>query len=420
MTDESIMTSILAVLSGNANNKPFSIKGWCHIGSRAYIGGDLSESSDVDMVIIMESHILASMTLVHNTLEWFVEVLSTEQFIDSIWFIPAVVPIVKAICKGSLHVDLLVMYVTGEILHTGKFDRHFSCHNGYPESVLDGVLLANKLAQCFEVDEKARDLLLTLRDWTKARHIYGTQFGYPSGSAWAVAVYVYSQLHPGHHNTLQEFVSFFVAWPWPLPMTMHNYNESISPMPVFECLSALCGTIAKYTATKLVIPLPCGSRRNMTQHVGRSQHAYILHEMCKLLAHTVGCRADYVTELTYMAPSACTFLSIHCDTGVVSWDSVVASRVMLTLVPQLEVCGYYVRPLCLNKPMVIVLLPRHQGSLPLGARLIPILVKMLVDCYQTAPQDIKLKRSLSELMPILDVQCNMKDTLKPNVTRADV
>ena len=35
--------------------------------------------------------------------------------------------------------------------------------------------------------------LSTVRQWAKARHLYGTPFGYPGGSAWASMLWAYTQ-----------------------------------------------------------------------------------------------------------------------------------------------------------------------------------------------------------------------------------
>lgn len=148
----------------------------------------------------------------------------------------------------------------------------------------------------------------------------------------------------------------------------------------------------------------------MTQAVQWSQHQSILRE-----AWTTGLRRpracaegwsvpDYREEVLH-APAP--LLSLHHrdqPPGVwpihlilwipvrapTMWRVLLGSRLVSTLGPQLDAGGYFVRPLCVDAPFILLLWPHDctwtcwspvDYLLPLRARLREVLFQMLFDAY---------------------------------------
>jgi hypothetical protein len=114
--------------------------------------------------------------------------------------------------------------------------------------------------------------LTTMRQWAKARHLYGTQFGYPGGSAWATMLWAYTQWLD-YASLVDETMSvtevlrcFFVIvsiWPWPLPFSYNNMGAVVAGTKVDG--TALQGSVGRYQTTAFVVPQPCGRKGwNMT------------------------------------------------------------------------------------------------------------------------------------------------------------
>lgn len=91
--------------------------------------------------------------------------------------------------------------------------------------------------------------ILSLRRWAKARHLYGSKYGYPGGSAWTVTgLRTDGRERPVHEplvmlwsfcvyldrlnaktpmstdETLWRFFLVLALWPWPLPFTVRNMD----------------------------------------------------------------------------------------------------------------------------------------------------------------------------------------------------
>jgi hypothetical protein len=99
------------------------------------------------------------------------------------------------------------------------------------------------------------------------------------------------------------------------------------------------------------------------------------------------------------------------------WRGIVASRLMSTLLPQLDACGFFCRPLCTESPAYKVLLwpmdavwTTHAPLdllLPLRERLMPCLFVMLQTAYVSLFGDIDPSvrpPPLTLLLPSLDLR----------------
>jgi hypothetical protein len=134
--------------------------------------------------------------------------------------------------------------------------------------------------------------LSTLRQWAKARNLYGTQFGYPGGCAWATMLWAYTQWldfksDEDEENNNQSTMTvaeimrcFFVVislWPWPLPFSYTNMAAVVRGTNLRG--SALQGSVGRYLTTAFVVMQPCGRDGwNMTQSVQWPQQRTIARE----------------------------------------------------------------------------------------------------------------------------------------------
>ena len=115
--------------------------------------------------------------------------------------------------------------------------------------------------------------LTTVRQWAKARHVYGTQFGYPGGCAWASMLWAYTQwldnkCMDDDVMSMSEVVRcFFVVlaiWPWPLPFSSHNMFAVVASTYLEG--RALQGSVGRHQTTAFVVSQPCGRQGwNMTR-----------------------------------------------------------------------------------------------------------------------------------------------------------
>ena len=133
--------------------------------------------------------------------------------------------------------------------------------------------------------------LSTLRQWAKARNLYGTQFGYPGGCAWATMLWAYTQWLDYKSddqesndiptmNISEILRCFFVVvalWPWPLPFSYTNMAAVVGGTNLRG--SALQGSVGRYLTTAFVVMQPCGRDGwNMTMAVQWPQQRIIAKE----------------------------------------------------------------------------------------------------------------------------------------------
>ena len=114
--------------------------------------------------------------------------------------------------------------------------------------------------------------LTALRQWAKTRHVYGTQFGYPGGCAWASMLWAYTQwldykcVEDDAMSMSEVLRCFFVVlaiWPWPLPFSSHNMFAVVSGTQLEG--RALQGSVGRHQTTAFVVSQPCGRHGwNMT------------------------------------------------------------------------------------------------------------------------------------------------------------
>lgn len=107
------------------------------------------------------------------------------------------------------------------------------------------------------------------------------------------------------------------------------------------------------------------------------------------------------------------YLSVTLPSGAPpEWRGIVGSRLMSVLLPQLQACGFFPRPLCVDTPSYLLLLwpadsiwsnvSHTDVMLPLQERILPCLFAMLESAHHTlwpgrdAPP-------LRQLLPEMDV-----------------
>jgi hypothetical protein len=246
---------------------------------------------------------------------------------------------------------------------------------------------------------------------------------------------------------MRRFLTTLAAWPWPLPWTSANMHALVSDgtlpldgaggrhlsiwLPPPATTLEVC--IGRHLATAFVVPLPvaCTTRVwNMTQCVhGATQRAVLREAWCAAVAiATAGPTGDmqfvdFADELRALrcGPQAANglarwpvYLTVALPFGAAhEWRGIVASRLMATLLPQLDACGFFCRPLCTDEPTYKILLwpmdavwTTHAPLdlvLPMRDRLMPCLFVMLQTAY-IALWGPNGGPPLVELLPSLDLQ----------------
>lgn len=160
----------------------------------------------------------------------------------------------------------------------------------------------------------------------------------------------------------------------------------------------------------------------MTQAVHAATHIAILHEAWAAAARN-GPLVDYRVEMQRLISARllgpCRMRwPLYFQLAVPAaapraWHGIVGSRLMATLLPQLEACGLHPRPLCVSRPSYLVLLwPRgalwatasdQELVLPLRERVLPALFNMLTGAYRTLCVGMPDAPALDLIMPIVDV-----------------
>lgn len=195
-------------------------------------------------------------------------------------------------------------------------------------------------------------------------------------------------------------------WPWPLPFTAENlgtmsqWTATWDGAPGLQAGRVLEGSVGRRLVTSFVVPLPCGSIWNTCQAVQWPQHASLLHEawqagMRRLRVEQCIHEPNLLLEIQRHAQVAewPLFLLVRMPRGApLAWDVLVSNRLTCTLGPQLDASGFFVRPLCLDRPFVFLLWPqeciwsRHARSdlvLPLRKRVGKALFHMLLEAHRT-------------------------------------
>ena len=115
------------------------------------------------------------------------------------------------------------------------------------------------------------------------------------------------------------------------------------------------------------------------------------------------------------------------DCSPEEWRGIIGSRLMSVLLPQLQACGFFPRPLCVDRPAYMLLLwvgchiccdvtfhsrpvdcvwtnqSYLEFTLPLEDRILPCLFAMLETAYNTLWDAQTERPPLSTLLPQLDI-----------------
>ena len=268
----------------------------------------------------------------------------------------------------------------------------------------------------------------------------GSKYGYPGGSAWCVMLWCFcmwldhaSQPHiescpPTVDEVVWRFFTVLALWPWPLPWTLMNMVNIVERKHVDG--TALECSMGRHLSTSFVVPLPsCDGCRvwNMTQCVQQATQQTLLieawraatvrmwpyepyrHEMREMLCHRQSSNGDVLIRWPV-------YLSVTLpEASPAEWRGIFGSRLMSMLLPQLQACGFFPRPLCVDNPSYVLLLwpiesmwAKHSQSdivLPLEERILPCLFAMVESAYTTlwGFYDKEVAPPLSSLLPELDV-----------------
>ena len=285
--------------------------------------------------------------------------------------------------------------------------------------------------------------LQQLRTFAKERHVYGSKYGFPGGSAWCAMLWSFCTWLettplpkdvPAHSagDVVARFFTTLTLWPWPLQWTVDNMAAIVDRKQMDG--SALEVSVGRHLSTSFVVPLPVGADSysirvwNMTQCVQQANQHTLLREAwlatsChslpyknfrnekrEMLCH----RHNDIGKVVMRWP---VYLSIKLpERSPPEWRGIVASRLMSTLLPQLQACGFYPRPLCVDNPAYLVLLwpvqclwadrAKEDLVLPLQDRILPCLFAMLESAYialWSDPEDLKWAPPLKSLLPELDI-----------------
>lgn len=234
-------------------------------------------------------------------------------------------------------------------------------------------------------------------------------------------------------DVLWRFFAVLALWPWPLPFNVQNMDAIADRQPERVNSAALDGSIGRYLLTNVVVPLPSvgqGRFWNMTQAVTPANQRFITREawiatMQRLPAAVVPNFREEMRSFSLTRHAGTgrllvrwpLYLSVTFPADVPrEWQGIVASRLMPTVIPQLERCGFIPRPLCCDHPAYILLIWPHDAVwstkchreiiLPLGERLVPSIFSSLQSAYSVLIASSVGSPSLpplERLLPILDL-----------------
>ena len=282
-----------------------------------------------------------------------------------------------------------------------------------------------------------------LRSFAKQRHVYGSKYGFPGGSAWCTMLWSFCQWldeglrqhcgvnddeKPSPEDVLGRFLTVLALWPWPLPWTVENMTCIVDRKQVDG--SAVEVSMGRHLSTAFVVPLPSSSGYrvwNMTQCVHHTNQQVILREAWTAATSRNTEFVNFRNEMREMCYLRHTvhgmvlmrwpvYLSVRLpDCSPPEWLGIVGSRLMSVLLPQLQACGFFPRPLCVDNPSYLVLLwpmdsvrtnvSHVDVALPLQDRILPCLFAMLEAAYITlwSKGTILDAPPLNRLLPELDV-----------------
>ena len=179
--------------------------GYVLVGSAAYLPAELCDG-DWDVVLLSSSGLEPAVALPRLLDAVRATTIHDEDGRSCVtaWYVQATACLVKVVYDGAsapMSVDLLFCggcgapstdafrrYTTAEILEllpVGS-SRGTDC-------ILLTHVVATALASPGRTSSFTVDSITALRRWAKTRHVYGTRFGFPGGSAWLVMLLVYSR-----------------------------------------------------------------------------------------------------------------------------------------------------------------------------------------------------------------------------------
>ena len=428
--------------------------GYVVVGSAAVLG-TVDAGADMDCVLLASGPAVEAGVALPTLLGPLREGMVSTGV--AMWFVNAMVPLIK-VQRGDDSVDLLwqggVIPPPAELRTVGSpeevvFDADeeqlpvLRCFD--VETAL--VLPEGPAADCVNLGHLFRRSLRssktftvgaiqTVRTFARRRHLYGSKYGYPGGSAWCVLLWAFCRwldTQPkadtlGETSVLHRFFTVLAVWPWPVPWTTENMERIVSGRTVDG--SALEVSLSRHQATAFVVPLPTALPPrvwNMTNCVHVATQRSLLREAwsAALAPGPPMLVPEYrneVREFTCqrhatggtMVMRWPVYLSIERPAQApLEWRGIVGARLIGMLVPQLEACGFFPRPLCVDEPAYLVLLwpvdavwATHAPAdlvLPLRGRILPCIFAMLQAAYLTlwgrAP-----RQQMESLLPTIDIQ----------------
>jgi hypothetical protein len=447
------------------------LRGFVLVGSTAILGTTTDPDQDVDVVLISEAppgskggHTTAVLQELRDLLR------HSHLLVDAIvWYVGATVSILK-VQRGEESVDFLWLpgctmspvpnnetldaedtllsqapppgYVAPPAVQELACDDQDLRLPPYTSAPADSIHLCRvfrhslRNSRFFTVPALHR-----LRAFAKQRHVYGSKYGFPGGSAWCAMLWCFCAWlestpsapdvpAPSPDEVVTRFLTTVTLWPWPLPWTVDNMAAIVDRKNVDA--AALEVSVGRHLSTSFIVPMPIVTDNrvwNMTQCVQQANQHTLLREAWKA---TTTCQlGPYPNYRNEMRESLC---QRHNDVGHVvmrwpvylsiklpersppEWRGIVGSRIMNLLLPQLQACGFFPRPLCVDTPAYVVLLwpaqslwmPRAQEDilLPLQDRLFPCLFAMLEASYASLWTDADRQDwapPLKCLLPELDI-----------------
>ena len=302
----------------------WGLRGYVVVGSTAFLG--IGEDGEQDTDIVLLSDAPCNMG-VDNTvvLSELTVLLQQHPLVDgvAVWFVQATVNILK-LQHGEASLDLLWLQgcafpPTAEEPVVATIDDAEGASQIAPPSYVapagiqfyratdTSITLppfGGPSADCIHLSRLFLSTLCSSRTFTveavhrvrafaKRRHVYGSKYGYPGGSAWCTMLWCFciwldtamvhspesDMVRPPVDEVVWRFLTVLALWPWPLPWTTQNMSCIVDRKQVDG--SALSVSIGRHLTTSFVVPLPTVSGNrvwNMTQCVQAANQQVILRE----------------------------------------------------------------------------------------------------------------------------------------------